>query len=183
LHGLKTPTLLKDASNQDAIDAWEDCKEIARGVIILTLHPAIAEAIDPAKTVKEVWAKIKDKYGKPGPSGIYLEFKKVLGTEVPSNADPSLALKIFKTGFAKLKTLRCEIPHKVQVLMCMSKLSGQGLDRIAQDVAAFLDLDKVQVDEIERLVRLCWEQRTSKKAPQQAVTNSTYAYQDTFTLS
>jgi hypothetical protein len=136
------PVLLKDASNQDAVDAWDECEGIARGVIILTLHPAIAESVDSAKTVKEIWAEIKDKYGKPGPSGIYLEFKKMLGIEIPSGADPSLALESLGNGFAKLKALGCEIPAKIQVLMFMSKLSGPGLDRITQDVGATSDLDQ-----------------------------------------
>jgi hypothetical protein len=52
--------------------------------------------------------------------------------------------------------------------MYMSKLSGPGLDRIAQDLGATPDLDKVKIDELERLVRMNWEQQSSKKAPQQA---------------
>jgi hypothetical protein len=162
------PVLLKDNSNQDAVDAWEECEEIARGVIILTLHPTIAEAINLTKTVKEVWVGIKDKYGKPGPSGTYLEFKKVLGVEIPNNADPSLALKLLKTGFAKLKALGCEVPHKIQVLMYMSILTGPGLDIISQNLAATTDVFKVKVDDLKWLVRMSWEQRASKKAPQQA---------------
>jgi hypothetical protein len=162
------PILATNGSNQDAVDAWDECEDIARGVIILTLHPTIAEAVDPAKSVKDIWAGIKDKYGKPGPSGIYLEFKKVLGVEISTNADPSLALETLKTGFTKLKSLGCEIPHKIQVLMYMSKLSGPGLDHIAQDLGASPDLDKINIDELERLVRMNWEQRSSKKPPQQA---------------
>jgi hypothetical protein len=150
------------------IDAWDKCEDIARGVIILALHPAIAESVGPAKTVKEIWAEIKDKYGKPGSSGIYLEFKKMLGTEIPSNTNRSLALEILGNGFAKLKALGCEIPKKIQVLLYMSKLSSPDLDRIAQDVGATPNLDKVDIRELEWLIRMSWEQWSSKKAPQQA---------------
>jgi hypothetical protein len=162
------PVLAKDGSSQEAIDAWEELKEIARGVIILTLHPAIAEAVDESKTIKEVWEELKGKYGKPGPSGTYLEFKKVLGIEIPSNTDPSLSLELLRTSFSKLKILQCEVPHKIQVLMYMSKLSGPRLDRIAQDVGAAKDLDKLEINDLERLIRMFWEQRSSKKPPQQA---------------
>jgi hypothetical protein len=162
------PVLLKDASNQEAVDSWDELEDIARGVIILTLHPTIAEAIYPAKLVKEVWAEIKDKYGKPGPSGTYLEFKKVLGTEIPNNSDPSLALDSLKTSFVKLKALKCEVPHKIQVLMYMSKLSGPGYDQIAQKIGASNDLNTVLIEDLERFICLTWEQRSSKKAPQQA---------------
>ena len=40
------PTYVKvegEGDNQAAIDAWEEAEGIARGVIILTLHPTIAE--------------------------------------------------------------------------------------------------------------------------------------------
>jgi hypothetical protein len=90
----KSPPVLNTAgTNQDELNTWEELKGLARGVIILSLHPTIAEAVDPAKTVKEVWDEVKLKYGKPGPSGIYLEFKKVLATDIPGNTDPLLDLR------------------------------------------------------------------------------------------
>jgi hypothetical protein len=77
------PTLDVKIGNEAECDAWEELEGIARGVIILSLHPTIAEAIDATKPVKEVWSDLKEKYGKPGPSGIYSEFKKILATEIP----------------------------------------------------------------------------------------------------
>jgi hypothetical protein len=78
----KSPPVLNTAgSNQDELNTWEELEGLARGVIILSLHPTIAEAVDPMKMVKEVWDEVKLKYGKPGPSGIYLEFKKILATD------------------------------------------------------------------------------------------------------
>jgi hypothetical protein len=151
--------------NTAEVETWEELEGITRGVIILSLHPTIAEAIDASKPVKDVWEEIQDKYRKPGPSGIYSEFKKILATEIPSNSDPSLALESLKTGFSKMKSLECEVPHKITVLMYMSKLGGPGYELIVQNLALAEDLSKPSITEIERLVRLAWEQRSSKRPP------------------
>src|ERR1700735_3135264 len=153
------PQLDAERSNEVEVEAWEELEGIARGVIILSLHPTIAEAIDASKPVKDVWEELEDKYGKPGPSGIYSEFKKILATEIPSNSDPSLALESLKTGFSKMKSLGCEVPHKIAVLMYMSKLGGStGYELIVQNLASTEDLSKPSIPEIERLIRLAWEQ-------------------------
>src|ERR1700750_1804475 len=165
----KSPVTLNAAgSNQDEVDAWEEVEGIARGVIILSLHPTIAEAVDMTMSVKEVWDDLAKKYGKPGPSGIYLEFRKILATDIPANADPSLALESLRTGFTKMKTLSCEIPHKIQVLVYMSKIVGYSNDFIIQGIHATDDLDKVVLEDIEKMLRLNWEQKASKKGPPQA---------------
>jgi hypothetical protein len=161
------PVLNTAATNQDELDTWEELEGLARGVIIFSLHPTIAQAVDPAKTVKEVWDEIKLKYRKPGPSGIYLEFKKDLSTDIPENTDPSLTLESLHTSFGKMKALSCDVPHKIQVLLYMSKLSAPCYEHIVQNISATDDLDKVMVDELERIVRLAWESKASKKpAPQ-----------------
>jgi hypothetical protein len=164
----KSPPVLNTVgSNQDELDTWEELKGLAWGVIILSLHPTITKAVDPAKMVKEVWDEVKLKYGKPGPSGIYLKFKKVLATDIPGNADPSLALKTLHTSFSKMKALSCEVPHKIQVLMYMSKLSAPCYEHIVQNISTTDDLNKVKIDELERIVQLAWESKASKKpAPQ-----------------
>jgi hypothetical protein len=159
-------------SNQDEVDAWEELEGIARGTIILSLHPTIAEAIDTTKSVPDIWAAIKNKYGKPGPSGIYLEFKKLLGTEIPNNADPSLALDAMSTSIGKMKALGCEVLHKIQVLMYMSKL-GSGFDMVTQRLNLAENLTKVGIPEVEKSIWLTWEQRASKKNPPQATKIST----------
>ena len=157
-----------EGDNQAAIDAWEEAEGIARGVIILTLHPTIAEGVDISKSVPKIWEGLKEKYGKPGPSGIYAEFKKVLGTEIPGNADPAHALESIRTSFTKMASLKCEVPHKIQVLMYMSKLTHPIYNHITTSFVAREEIDKVGIDDIDRLCRLAWEQKESKKAPPQA---------------
>ena len=98
--------------NQAEIDAWEEAEGVARGVIILSLHPTIAEGVDISKTVPKIWDGLKNKYGAPGPSSIYAEFQKVLAFEVPRNADPAHSLEAIHTAFTKLDTLKCPVPKK-----------------------------------------------------------------------
>ena len=163
------PNPKAEGFKQEEMDTWEELEGIARGVIILSLHPTIAEGIDPEKSVATIWAELKGKYGKPGPSGTYLEFKKVLATEIPNNSDPSHALETIKTGFTRLKALDCEVPHKIQILIYMSKLGGSGQDLIVQNISATSDLTEVDIADLERLIRLNWEQKASKRTPMQEI--------------
>jgi hypothetical protein len=116
----KSPAILNTTgTNQDECNTWEELEGITWGVIILTLHPTIVKAVDQVKMVNKVWEDIKVKYGKPGPSGIYLKFKKILATNIPHTTDSSLTLKTLHTGFSKMKTLSCKVPHKIKVLMSL----------------------------------------------------------------
>ena len=115
--------------------------------------------------MSKIWGELKEKYGKPGPSGTYLEFKKILATEIPNNSDPSHALETIKTSFTRMKVLNCEVPHKIQVLIYMSKLGGPGQDIIVQNLSVAADLAKADIKDLECLVRLNWEQRVSKRPP------------------
>jgi hypothetical protein len=71
------------------------------------------------------------------------------------------------TSIGKMKALDCEVPHKIQVLMYMSKL-GSGFNMVAQRLNLVEDLTKVDIPEVEKSIRLTWEQRASKKNPPQA---------------
>ena len=154
--------------NQAEIDAWEEAEGVARGVIIPSLHPTIAEVVDVSQTVPEIWDALKKKYGAPGPSGIYAEFQKVLALEVPGNTDPAHALEAVCTAFTKLDTLKCPVPEKIQVMMLLSKLQHLIYSHITSLTMASTEFDKVTVAHLDQLVRIAWEQKVSKKPPPQA---------------
>ena len=155
-------------NNQVELNAWEEAEGVARGVIILSLHPTIAEAIDISQSVPEIWKALKDKYGAPGPSSIYAEFQKVLALEVPRNADPTHALEAIQTTFTKLDTLKCPVPEKIQVMMLLSKLQHPIYSHITSLTVALTEFDDVTVAHLDWLVRIAWEQKISKKPPPQA---------------
>ena len=154
--------------NQAEIDAWEEAEGVARGVIILSLHPTIAEAVDVSQTVPEIWDALKKKYRAPGPSGIYAEFQKVLALEVPGNTDPAHTLEAVRTAFTKLDTLKCPVPEKIQVMMLLSKLQHPIYSHITSLTIESMEFDEVTVAHLDRLVRIAWEQKVSKKPPPQA---------------
>ena len=106
--------------------------------------------------------------GAPGPSGIYAEFQKVLALEVPGNADPAHALKAIQTAFTKLDTLKCPVPEKIQVMMVLSKLQHPIYSHITSLTVASNEFDEVMVAHLDRLIRIAWEQKVSKKPPPQA---------------
>ena len=157
-----------EGDNQAEVNAWEEAAEVAKGVIILTLHPTIAEGINVSKTVPEIWKGIKDKYGVPGPSSIYAKFQKVLATEIPGNVDPTHALEAVKNSFTKMVALNCPVPDKIQVMMVLSKLTHPIYNHITSLTVAAKDFDDVTVPELERLVQIAWEQKMSKKPPPKA---------------
>src|SRR5919205_191298 len=60
-----------DEKDQAAVDAWMELEDIALGVIALTVHSKIGEAISQDKLAKEVWDELTVKYSTPGPSGMF----------------------------------------------------------------------------------------------------------------
>ena len=103
---IKNPPIKIEGEGDKEIDDWEEAEGVAWGVVVLSLHPTIAEGIDISKPVPAIWNTPKEKYGKPGPSGIYAEFKKVLGIEIPRNANSAHALEAIRTSFTKLVSLK-----------------------------------------------------------------------------
>ena len=65
-----------------------------------------------------------------------------------------------------MASLNCEVPHKIQVLMIMSKLTHPIYNHITSMFVAKEEM--VAIEDVERLCRLAWEQKETKKAPFQA---------------
>ena len=80
------------AKLEEKVDEWEENNAKALGSITLRLHSSIAYQVREADDASELWRELESRYGKPGPAAAYIEFKKVLNTRIPDNADPSLAI-------------------------------------------------------------------------------------------
>ena len=71
---------------------WAENNSKAVGNILLRLHPSISFQMREIATAEQLWKRLEEKYGKPGPSVAYIEFRKALNLSIPAQADPSLAL-------------------------------------------------------------------------------------------
>ena len=84
---------------EEDLEKWEDNNAKALGNITLRLHHQIAFNFRDEHMAYKVWEKLEQKYGKPGPSVAYIEFRKALNLVIPGQSDPSLALDTFVTHF------------------------------------------------------------------------------------
>ncbi|KAF9642066.1 hypothetical protein BDM02DRAFT_3193979 [Thelephora ganbajun] len=69
-------------------------EEIEKGIgnIQLQLHHTITYQFMEYESLKKLWDVLKEKYGVPGLSKAFTEFKAVMSTQIPQNADPCPSL-------------------------------------------------------------------------------------------
>jgi len=112
------------ATEEEAETVSEDDLEKnskALGNIRLRLAYNIGYQYNEVEEAKVLWDALSLKYGKPGLSKAFVEFKGAINTTIPNNADPSIALDKMLTHFIRLKQIGFEIPDKVQVMMILAK--------------------------------------------------------------
>jgi len=93
----------------------------ALGNIRLRLAYNIGYQYNEVEEAKVLWNELSLKYGKPGLSKAFIEFKGAINTTIPNNSDPSTTLDKMLTHFIRLKQIGFEIPDKVQVMMILAK--------------------------------------------------------------
>ena len=93
---------------------------------------------------------------------------KILSLEIPGKVNPALTLDTIKTSFTKMETLNSPVPHKIKVLMMLSKLTHPMFNHIMLAATANKKLNNIKMEKLHWLVRISWEQKESKKAPSQA---------------
>ena len=155
-------------SYEDKLDKFEEADSKAKGSIKLCLHQTIASQIKAEKTAKEIWDKLADTYGKPGPSMAYVELKKAINVLIPENADPTPAVNTMMTHFTWLKEMKFEVPANIQCLILLARLPSS-MDYIVQKSNAIKaeDWDKLIMEELRAWTLLHWEQHSGKKPQQQ----------------
>jgi hypothetical protein len=107
---------------------------------------------------------LEEEFGNPGVIAIYLEFKAAMETQIPANADPSLALNKIFTHFGRLADNSVEVPQHLQAMIVLSKFPPY-LDTLAQIMCQVDDVKELTVDKITRRVALAWEQKSRVKTP------------------
>src|SRR5882757_11517267 len=97
--------------NQDDIDSWYQDAEKALGNIRLRLHHTIGYQYTTEENPSALWATLKEKYGSPGVSRAYIEFKGAMDTVIPNGSDPHPALDKMLSHFVRLKEMDWEVPE------------------------------------------------------------------------
>ena len=153
---------------EDKLDKFEEADSKAKGSIKLCLHQTIASQIKTEKTVKEIWDKLADTYGKPGPSMAYVELKTAINVLIPENADPTPVVNAMMSHFSRLEETKFEVPARIQFLILLARLPSS-MDYIVQKSNAIKaeDWDKLSMGDLRTMTLLHWEQRSGKKPQQQ----------------
>jgi len=151
---------------EEKVDEWEENNAKALGSITLRLHSSIAYQVREVDDASELWKDLESRYGKPSPAAAYIEFKKVLNTRIPNNADPSLAIDEMCAHLGRLAQMEFEIPPKIGVLLLMAKLPPS-MENIAQELNRDDDFGDTTFEEVRRMILLSWEQRSGHPRQQQ----------------
>ena len=117
---------------------------------------------------KEMWEKLVETYGKPGPTMAFVELKKALNVTIPENANPSPAINALVSHFGRLEEMNFTVPNKIQVLILLTRLPST-MDHIIQNANTrdMKDWETVDIASVRPNILLAWEQRSGKKPQQQ----------------
>lgn len=171
--GMKTETLeeggpsITIVTNQDEVDKWEESNAKAVGNIRLCLHHSIHYKYQSINSARDIWEGLKEEYGNPGISGIYIEFKSAMDTTIPANSDPSLTIDKILAHFGRLEEAKVGLPPHIKVMILMAKIPSS-MESLAQMFCQADDISKLDTGKVKRAIILSWEQRMGKGNRNQA---------------
>ena len=148
--------MLTEPSNQGALDEWEELISKVVGNIRLRLHHTIAYQYNTEDDAASLWQNLLNKYGQPGISCTYIEFKGAMDTNIPSNSDPSPSLDKMMAHFTRLRDLRFELAPKVQAMMILAKAPAS-METVVQVFFQEGDHDKLTPEKIIGTMMTAWE--------------------------
>ncbi|KAF9642421.1 hypothetical protein BDM02DRAFT_3105709 [Thelephora ganbajun] len=98
-------------------------EEIEKGIgnMRLRLHHTIAYQFIEYDSLKKLWDVLKEKYGVPGLSKAFTEFKAVMSTQISQNQDPCPALDKLMAHFARLKECNMQLEDKIVKMILLAK--------------------------------------------------------------
>jgi hypothetical protein len=121
--------------NAEEMKNWYESCDRAMGNIRLRLSSNISsqylEATDPLL----LWHSLKDKYGKPGISTAFVEFKGAMDTFIPNNQDPTPSIDKILTHFVRLSSIDFEIPEKIKAMIILAK-APKSMETAVQMIAS-----------------------------------------------
>ena len=79
-------------TSEAEVTSWLEEAEKVLGNICLHLHHTIGYQFNDESEPTELWVILKKNYGAPGITRAFVEFKGIMDTVIPNNANPSPAL-------------------------------------------------------------------------------------------
>ena len=155
-----------DSSNQEEIDTWEENNDKALGSIFLRLSPDIQAKYRDVDNAKDLIEQIQTEYGKPGVMGVYSEFKKIMETHIPADADPIPAVDKMFANFSHLTENKADIPEFLKAMIILAKVPPT-YEYLTQILCQADSVSDVKASELKKMLRLAWEQKTTNAKPKQ----------------
>jgi transposase InsO family protein len=155
--------------DESAIESWYEAADKATGNIRLRIHHTISYQYNSIDNAYELWNTLKDKYGKPGITRAFLEFKGAMDTVIPGGSDPSPALDKISSHFARLKDLQLEVPEIVQVMIILAK-APPSMESVIQFIGQTEPekWNSLEIVNVKKTMVLSWETSQRGKGKQLA---------------
>ena len=156
------PDTAKDPANYDDFKAWTKENYKALRNINLRLDEAIRYKYQGEEIAKHLWDKLKEEFGNPGITATYHEFKGALSTNLPNDANLSLALNKLLGHFGRMAEAKCSIPEHLKCLIILAKLPPS-MDNLAQILCQADNISNLQIEKIQRSIQVAWEQQSGAR--------------------
>ena len=98
---------------------WRNKDDAAFGSIMLRVASSLQESISSKANSKEAWDELVARFGTPGPSLVYSDFRTALNTRL-SPTNPELDISKIATIFGRMTTNRIVIPSIVQAMILLA---------------------------------------------------------------
>ena len=144
--------------NEEVGLPFEELSEKALGNIRLRLHPTIGYQYNGSTDPCQLWETLKEKYGVPGMSKAFIEFKGLMETVIPNGSDPSPALDKIMAHHIRLKEMSYEISDKILAMMLLAK-APPSMESIVQLIsqAAMQAKEEPKPSEVIKAMCLSWQ--------------------------
>src|SRR5258708_22171440 len=160
--GTEETGIYTTTTGQEELDKWNQDSEKALGNIRLRLHYTIGYQFNDETDPSDLWESLKNKYGKPGVTKAFVEFKSAMDTAIPNGSDPSPSLDKIMAHFIRLKEMKWDIPKNIQGMMILSKAPAS-MEAVVQVFAQMIneksDAEKKELEpeKIINAMRTSWE--------------------------
>jgi len=144
--------------DEEVSGPYEEIAEKVLGNIRLCLHHTIGYQHNEETNPSKLWETLKEKYGIPGLSKVFVEFKGLMETMIPNGSDPFPSLDKIMAHHIHLKEMSWEVSDKVLAMMMLAK-APPSMESIVQlmSQAAARQSEDLKVQDVIKAMYLSWE--------------------------